>query len=73
MTGKSARKAEVARLYVEAVVQVGKEMDIAVVNLWSACMEEAGWDNECGGEQLLGDRWAEKSERWARLLTDGEY
>ncbi|KAF1841516.1 SGNH hydrolase, partial [Cucurbitaria berberidis CBS 394.84] len=69
--GKSARKAEVARAYAEAVVQVGKELQVAVANLWSACMVEAGWDDKCGGWPLSGDRRAERSEGLARLLTDG--
>lgn len=72
--GKSARKAVVARAYAEAVVQMGKEMQTAVVDLWSACMAEAGWNHsECGGGVIPGDRQAEKCEGLAGLLTDGEF
>ncbi|CAO2657419.1 Nn.00g035450.m01.CDS01 [Neocucurbitaria sp. VM-36] len=69
--GKSARKADVARSYAEAVVQIGKEMQTAVVDLWSACMTEAGWNHGCGEGLLPGDRRAEKCEGLGRLLTDG--
>ncbi|KAF1980461.1 GDSL Lipase/Acylhydrolase [Bimuria novae-zelandiae CBS 107.79] len=65
--GKSARKAVIARAYADAVVEVGSESGIAVVDLWSACMKEVGWDGE---EPLPGDHGAEKSGL-SKLLFDG--
>lgn len=65
---KSARKAVIARAYARAVAEVGAESETAVVDLWSACMREVGWDGE---EELPGDRLVEKSAL-SRLLVDGE-
>ncbi|KAF2442947.1 SGNH hydrolase [Karstenula rhodostoma CBS 690.94] len=65
--GKSARKAVIAQAYARAVVEVGVESETAVVDLWSACMREIGWDE---GEELPGDRTVEKSAL-SQLLVDG--
>ncbi|KAJ4985440.1 alpha-L-fucosidase [Stagonosporopsis vannaccii] len=76
--GRSARKAVIAQQYAEGVKEIGEEMDIAVVDLWGACMQEAmvGWDAslpaERGAELLMpGDKRAAKSDALARLLYDG--
>lgn len=66
--GKSARKAGVAQAYASAVVEVGAESETAVVDLWSACMREVGWNGE---ERLPGDRGVERSGL-SRLLYDGK-
>ncbi|KAF1923685.1 glycoside hydrolase family 95 protein [Didymella exigua CBS 183.55] len=76
--GRSARKAATAQKYAEGVRKVGEEMGVAVVDLWTACMEEAtvGWNasllTERGVEILIpGDMRAERSVVLARLLYDG--
>lgn len=77
--GRSARKAATAQKYAEGVRKVGEEMGVAVVDLWTTCMEDAtvGWSaslsTERGVELLMpGDKRAERSEVLARLLYDGE-
>lgn len=78
--GRTARKAATARQYAAGVRKVGKEMSVAVVDLWTACMEEAtvGWSasvtTERGVEPILpGDKRAERSDVLARLLYDGMF
>lgn len=70
--GKSARKAGVAKCYAEAVRLVGRDAGVAVADLWSACMAEAGWKDGDGKAKLPGDRTAEKNNELARLLYDGQ-
>lgn len=69
-----------AQQYGEGVRGVGKDMGVAVVDLWGACMKEAtvGWNaslpSERGVELLMpGDKRAERSAVLARLLYDGKY
>ena len=78
--GRSARTAVTAQQYAEGVKKVGEDLDVAVVDLWGACMEEATveWNasrqTERGVELLLpGDKQAERSEVLARLLHDGKF
>lgn len=77
--GRSARKAVTAQQYAEGVRKVGKAMGVAVVDLWTTCMEEAtvGWNASLstarGVERLMpGDKRAERSGVLARLLYDGK-
>ncbi|KAF3041729.1 hypothetical protein E8E12_007727 [Didymella heteroderae] len=76
--GRTARKAATARQYAERVRKVGEEMDVAVADLWSACMEEAtvgrnaSLATERGVEPVMpGDKRAERNDVLARLLYDG--
>lgn len=78
--GRTARKAATARQYAAGVRKVGEEMGVAVVDLWTACMEEAtvGWNasvtTERGVEPVMpGDKRAERSDVLARLLYDGMF
>lgn len=78
--GRSARTAVTAQQYAEGVREVGKDLDVAVVDLWGACMAEAtvGWNasrqTERGIELLMpGDKRAKRSEALARLLHDGRF
>jgi hypothetical protein len=78
--GRTARKAATARQYAGGVRKVGEEMGVAVVDLWTACMEEAtvGWDasvtTERGVEPVMpGDKRAERSDVLERLLYDGMF
>lgn len=56
------------RQYAEAVCTVADELDVPVVDMWSACMRHAGWKP---GEPLPGSEDVEPNERLNELFTDG--
>jgi hypothetical protein len=64
------RKAKDAAAYAEAVREVGGEMGVPVLDVWTAFMEAAGWK---GGEEVLpGSSLLGKNEVLADLMYDGE-
>ncbi|KAL3457292.1 GDSL Lipase/Acylhydrolase family protein [Aspergillus heterothallicus] len=63
-----SRTAARTRKYAEAVVQVGGELGVAVVDLWSTFMKSVGWRE---GDVLVGSRDAPKDEDFEGLFTDG--
>ncbi|KAF2400682.1 GDSL Lipase/Acylhydrolase family protein [Trichodelitschia bisporula] len=64
------RSAENTRRYAEAVCEVGKELGLPVLDLWSIFMLQAGWKPEAE-KPLPGSLDEAPNEELARLLIDG--
>ncbi|KAI9824961.1 MAG: hypothetical protein M1826_007213 [Phylliscum demangeonii] len=64
----ASRSAENTKRYVDAARAVGKELDIVVVDLWTAFMKNAGWKE---GETLIGSKSRPASHVFRELLFDG--
>jgi len=64
------RKAKDAAEYAEVVREVGKENGVAVLDVWTAFMEKAGW--KAGDAVLPGSKELGKDAVLADLLYDGE-
>jgi hypothetical protein len=69
------RRAEDARAYRDAVLKVGKERDVPVVDVWDSCMQEVGWKGD-GKEDwkgvLPGSEEGGLCRLFEALLYDGE-
>lgn len=63
------RTSETTKLYAEAVKEVGSQLDLPVVDLWSAFMKTAGWKI---GEPLVGLKSGPESAVLGELMYDGE-
>lgn len=64
------RTAENTARYAEAVREVGKTLGLPVLDLWTAFMKEAGWNQ---GDPLPGSSDIPQNEVLVRLLHDGKY
>lgn len=64
------RTAENTKTYADAIRDVGKDLGVPVVDLWSAIMLEAGWNSEFEGP-LPGSMDAPHSDVLAKYLIDG--
>ncbi|KAI9760958.1 MAG: hypothetical protein M4579_001334 [Chaenotheca gracillima] len=62
------RTAANTSLYAEEVRKIGKELDLPVVDLWSAFMQMAGWKE---GEVLLGSKEKDQNPVLEELMHDG--
>lgn len=64
------RRAKVTSQYAQAVRDVGKEMDVAVLDVWSAFMHKVGW---ASGQPLIGAKGVPQKEELglSTLLVDG--
>lgn len=62
------RTAEHTKKYADACREVGKELGVVVLDLWSIFMTEAGWKD---GEPLVGSKTVEPNEILEELLHDG--
>lgn len=56
------------KIYSEAAHEVGKELGVAVCDLWSAFVARAGWNT---GEPLPGQMGLPENEALKELLHDG--
>lgn len=65
------RTAENTKKYADAIRDIGKDLDVPVVDLWSAIMLEAGWNPEFEGP-LPGCMDAPHSDVLAKYLIDGK-
>jgi hypothetical protein len=65
------RSAENTRAYAMKVKQVGEDMGVPVVDLWTRFMELAGWKE--GDEQLPGSIDLPPNEKFSELMHDGEH
>lgn len=63
------RTAENTARYAEAVRQVGKQLNLPVVDVWTAFMKLAGMKQ---GETLPGSSNVPQNEVLVRLMHDGE-
>lgn len=62
------RTAEHTKQYADACREVGAEVGVVVLDLWSVFMAEAGWKE---GEPLPGSKKADRSRVLGELLSDG--
>lgn len=62
------RTAEHTKLYADACREIGKELGVPVLDLWSVFMAEAGWRK---GEPLPGSIKTERNKVLGELLHDG--
>ena len=67
----NVRTAERTKSYADSCRQVGEEMDVAVVDLWTIMMKKAGWKGN-DEEVLVGSRKRERNEVLGEMLQDGE-
>ncbi|KAL4878207.1 SGNH hydrolase-type esterase domain-containing protein [Aspergillus karnatakaensis] len=65
-----SRTAARTREYAEAVIELGKELRVPVIDLWSAFMRSVGWED---GQPLVGSRDVPNNEAFDGLFTDGTY
>ncbi|KAK3176884.1 hypothetical protein OEA41_008210 [Lepraria neglecta] len=63
-----SRTAEHTKKYADACKDIGKELDVAVLDIWSIMMAKAGWKE---GELLVGSKKVERSKVLDELLVDG--
>lgn len=66
--GDGIRTAEHTKKYADACHQVGRELGVVVLDLWSVFMEKAGWKP---GQPLAGSKAAERNDVLGNLLCDG--
>ncbi len=64
------RTAEHTKRYADACREVGTDLDVAVVDLWSIFMAKAGWKH---GQSLIGSKGVERSKVLGSLLSDGKF
>ena len=62
------RTAEITKKYADAVRDVGVDLGVAVLDIWSVFMEMAGWKE---GDPLVGSKKVARSKVLGRLLADG--
>lgn len=62
------RTAEHTKMYADACREIGKELGVPVLDLWSVFMAEAGWRK---GEPLAGSIINERNKVLGELLHDG--
>lgn len=68
--GDGIRTAEHTKKYADACRQVGKELGVVVLDLWSVFMKRAGWKP---GQPLAGSKAAERNKVLGELLSDGRF
>lgn len=64
------RSAEHTKEYADACRQVGAEVGVVVLDVWSVFMAKAGWRE---GEPLIGSKKLARNEVLEKLLVDGEF
>ena len=64
------RSAEHTKKYADACRQVGAEVGVVVLDVWSVFMAKAGWKE---GEPLVGSKKVARNEVLEKLLNDGEF
>ncbi|MCJ1392658.1 hypothetical protein MMC18_005528 [Xylographa bjoerkii] len=69
-TTEVSRTADHTKKYADACVEVGREMKVPVLDLWSVLMIRAGWKQ--GDSALPGSKAEPKSAVLAEMLSDGE-
>ena len=64
------RSAEHTKKYADACREVGAEVGVVVLDVWSIFMAKAGWKE---GEPLVGSKKVARNEVLEKLLSDGEF
>lgn len=62
------RTAEYTKMYADACREIGGELGVPVLDLWSVFMAEAGWRE---GEPLAGSMTTGRNKVLGELLHDG--
>ncbi|KKY15154.1 putative histidine phosphatase superfamily clade-2 [Phaeomoniella chlamydospora] len=62
------RTAERTKTYADALKKTAQELNLPVVDIWSAFLRKAGWQD---GDPLLGRKDVEESDKLKQLLLDG--
>ena len=68
-TAEVQRTAEHTKLYADACREVGVELDVVIIDLWSVFMAKAGWQK---GAPLPGSKSIARSQVLQHLLHDGK-
>jgi len=68
-TTEVSRTADHTKKYADACVEVGREMKVPVLDLWSVLMTRAGWKQ--GDSALPGSKAEPKNAVLAEMLSDG--
>ena len=63
------RRAETTRRYASRCRELGVQLGVAVLDLWSTMMAKAGWKD---GEKLAGSKDAPRNTELDKMLVDGE-
>lgn len=63
------RTAEHTKKYADATRQVGADLNVVVLDIWSIFMAKAGWKD---GDPLVGSKKVARSEVLENLLADGK-
>lgn len=69
-TPHPSRTASLTKLYAEAAKEVGASLGVPVVDLWTAFMTSAGWNE---GQPLIGSREVPNLDQFSGLFTDGKH
>lgn len=64
-----SRSANNTKLYADACREVGKSLHVAIADIWSAFMREAGWVE---GQPIAGSKEIPENPKLASLLIDGQ-
>ena len=64
------RSAEHTKKYADACREVGAEVGVVVLDVWSIFMAKAGWKE---GNALLGSKKVARNGTLDKLLSDGEF
>ena len=65
---KPVRTAEYTKRYADATREIGDELGVTVLDIWSIFMKMTGWQD---GEPLVGSKKVARSEILENLLVDG--
>jgi lysophospholipase L1-like esterase len=68
--GSEQRTAANTAKYATACRQVGEELDVPILDLWTIFMQKAGWEGGSWGS-LIGSKAVPKSQVLDNLLSDG--
>ncbi|KAM5485696.1 hypothetical protein McanCB56680_001998 [Microsporum canis] len=63
-----SRSANNTKLYADACREVGQSLNVAIADIWSAFMKEAGWVD---GQPIAGSKNVPENSKLASLLVDG--
>lgn len=66
-------QAATTKSYADATCEVGKVLDVAVLNLWQVFMSETDWNVDTWKKEdpIPGSMYLPENDTLANLLTDG--
>lgn len=66
--GRLRHTANNTKIYATACKEVGEELGVPVVDIWTACLISAGWES---GDALVGSMEVPENEIFTALFSDG--